>query len=298
MSRIRVPFPYMGSKGRFYKEIKEIFKENKKENFIDLFAGAMEVPVNLKEEFTELNVEVNVKDCKIEALVKHRDVKGLYERTLTHICGPVDFKSARSLYDTNKAKFNETNIKFKSIFHNVCPCCGKKIDNNVENKEFSKEEKEILKLLFGFGGKGESLSNSFYSPNRIENIKKYIAGIKKLKIKSKDFNESWEYKDSFIFLDPPYIQKTKLDKEQNFVGYGYAGDGGKEWGVADDDRLIKFIENNLNKNNVFLIFGSAENNLKKLIEKNFKNAVFEEKVYTRQTYGRITDRLEWFCLIK
>lgn len=298
MSKIKVPFPYMGSKGRFYKEIKEIFKENKRDNFIDLFAGAMEVPVNLKEEFPELNVEANVKDSKIEAFVKHKDVKRLYERALTHICGKIDFKSARILYDKDRKKFDKINIKFKSIFQNVCPCCGKKIDNNVENKEFSEDEKEILKALMGFGGKGESLSNTFYSVAKAEKFKGYIEGIKKIKVHFKEFDETWEYKDSFIFLDPPYIQKTKLDKEQNFVGYGYAGDGGKEWGLEDDDRLIKFIENNLNKNNVFLIFGSAENNLKKLIEKNFKNAEFSEKTYKFQTFGKLTDRLEWFCLIK
>ena len=298
MSKIKVPFPYMGSKGRFYKEIKEVFIENKRENFIDLFAGAMEVPVNLKVEFSDLNVEANVKDCKIEALIKHKDVFKLYERALTYVCGQIDFKSSRSLYDTNRAKFDEINIKFKSIFQNVCPCCGKKIDNNVENKEFSEDEKEILKALMGFGGKGESLSNTFYSIAKAEKFKGYIDGIKKLKVHFKEFDETWEYKDSFIFLDPPYIQKTKLDKEQNFVGYGYAGDGGKEWGLKDDDRLIKFIENNLNKNNVFLIFGSAENNPKKLIEKNFKNAEFSEKIYKFQTFGKVTDRLEWFCLIK
>lgn len=298
MSKIKVPFPYMGSKGRFYKEIKEIFKENKRDNFIDLFAGAMEVPVNLKVEFSDLNVEANVKDCKIEALIKHKDVFKLYERALTYVCGQIDFKSSRSLYDTNRAKFDEINIKFKSIFQNVCPCCGKKIDNNVENKEFSEDEKEILKVLMGFGGKGESLSNTFYSIAKAEKFKGYIEGIKKIKVHFKEFDENWEYRDSFIFLDPPYIQKTKLDKEQNFVGYGYAGDGGKEWGLKDDDRLIKFIENNLNKNNVFLIFGSAENNLKKLIEKNFKNAEFSEKIYKFQTFGKVTDRIEWFCLIK
>lgn len=298
MSKIKVPFPYMGSKGRFYKEIKEVFIENKRENFIDLFAGAMEVPLNLKEEFPDLNVEANIKDSKIEAFIKHEDIKGLYERVLTHICGQVDFKSSRILYDADKTKFDEINIKFKSIFQNVCPCCRKKIDNNVKNKEFSEDEKEILKALMGFGGKGESLSDNFYSVARTEKFNRYIEGIKKIKIEFKEFDEGWEYKDSFIFLDPPYIQKTKLDKEQNFIGYDYTADGGKEWGLKDDDRLIKFIENNLNKNNVFLIFGSAENNLKKLIEKNFKNAEFAEKTYTKQTFGKVTNRLEWFCLIK
>lgn len=298
MSKIKVPFPYMGSKGRFYKEIKEVFIENKRENFIDLFAGAMEVPLNLKEEFPDLNVEANVKDSKIEAFVKHEDVQELYKKALLNICGQIDFKNARVLYDTDKTKFDEINIKFKSIFRNVCPCCGKRNGDNPDNSLFSEDEKEILKALMGFGGKGENLSNGFYSTAKIEKIKKYLEGIKKIKIEFKEFDEGWEYKDSFIFLDPPYIQKTKLDQEQNFIGYDYTADGGKEWGLQDDGRLIKFIENNLNKNNVFLIFGSAENNLKKLIEKNFKNAEFAEKIYKFQTFGKVTDRLEWFCLIK
>lgn len=48
---IKKPFGYMGSKGRFYKEIKEIFEENRRDKFVDLFAGAMEVPLNIREEF-------------------------------------------------------------------------------------------------------------------------------------------------------------------------------------------------------------------------------------------------------
>ena len=43
---IQKPFRYFVSKGRFYSEIKQI----KKNTYIDLFAGGMEVAVNLKEE--------------------------------------------------------------------------------------------------------------------------------------------------------------------------------------------------------------------------------------------------------
>nr|DAO79172.1 MAG TPA: D12 class N6 adenine-specific DNA methyltransferase [Caudoviricetes sp.] len=48
--KIQKPFRYFGSKGRFYSEIKEIFIQSKKNTYIDLFAGGMEVAVNLKEE--------------------------------------------------------------------------------------------------------------------------------------------------------------------------------------------------------------------------------------------------------
>lgn len=44
MARVKPPFAYFGSKGRFYKEIKEIFQANYRENFVDLFAWT----INLK----------------------------------------------------------------------------------------------------------------------------------------------------------------------------------------------------------------------------------------------------------
>ena len=47
--KIQKPYRYFGSKGRFYNEIKEIFIQSKKNNYIDLFAFGMEVAVNLKE---------------------------------------------------------------------------------------------------------------------------------------------------------------------------------------------------------------------------------------------------------
>ena len=56
MGRIKPPFAYFGSKGRFYKEIKEIFQANYRANFVDLFAGSMEIPLNFKNEFGELKV--------------------------------------------------------------------------------------------------------------------------------------------------------------------------------------------------------------------------------------------------
>ena len=60
--KIQKPYRYFGSKGRFYNEIKEIFIQSKKNTYIDLFAGGMEVAVNLKEDFKNIKVIANVKD--------------------------------------------------------------------------------------------------------------------------------------------------------------------------------------------------------------------------------------------
>lgn len=68
--KIQKPFKYMGSKGRFYNEIKEIFLLNKKNTYVDLFAGGMEIAVNLKEDIKDLKVTANVKDEHIESFLK------------------------------------------------------------------------------------------------------------------------------------------------------------------------------------------------------------------------------------
>lgn len=84
MARIKSPFPYFGSKGRFYKEIKEIFQTNYRKNFVDLFAGSMEIPLNFKNEFGELKVLANVKDEKIECFLSGNAVD-TYKKGLEYL---------------------------------------------------------------------------------------------------------------------------------------------------------------------------------------------------------------------
>lgn len=294
--RISPPFAYFGSKGRFYKEIKEIFIKNYRNNFIDIFAGAMEIPLSLKNEFKNLKVIANVKDEKIENLLK-LDPLSLYQKCLEYLNYDKSI-STRNLYDTDKIKFDEYNKKFKGIFFKVCPCCGVKIKNSKENKNkyFNEIEKKALISLFGFGGSGENLGNSFYSKDKEKKIKDYIEAIKTIEVTNNMFDENNTYDNSFTFLDPPYIQKT-VKKDKKFIGYNYVTNKGLDWSVDDDTRLIQFIKNNLNRNNVFLLFGSIENNLSELLKENFK-CEFIEKEYNYSAFGRRTIRSEYFCLIK
>ena len=110
------------------------------------------------------------------------------------------------------------------------------------------------------------------------------------------FDENETYENSFILLDPPYIQKT-VKKDKKFIGYNYVTNKGLDWSIDDDIRLIQFIKNNLNRNNVFLVFGSIGNNLSKLLKESFK-CKFIEKEYSHSTFGKSTARSEYFCLIK
>ena len=294
--RIKPPFPYFGNKGRFYKEIRKIFINNYRGNFIDIFAGAMEIPLSLKNEFKDLKVTANVKDEKIESLLK-LDPLALHQKCLEYLNYDKSI-SSRDLYDTDKIKFDEYNKKFKEIFFEICHCCGLKIKNSKEskNKYFDDTEKKVLTLLFGFGGNGENLGNSFYSEDKLNKLINYIDVIKKITVTNNMFNENETYENSFIFLDPPYIQKT-VKKNKKFIGYNYVTNKGLDWFVDDDIRLIQFIKNNLNRNNVFLVFGSIGNNLSELLKESFK-CEFIEKEYNHSTFGKSTLRSEYFCLIK
>lgn len=298
MTRIKPPFPYFGTKGRFYKEIKEIFEENYRENFVDLFAGAMEVPLSLKNKFNELKVLANVKDEKIESLLKIDSIS-LFKKVLKYLEWNLKINS-RDVYDKDRKSFDKYNGKLKKIFFNICPCCGKRINKdknlNKEKDYFTDIEKTVITVLFGFGGFSKSLSNSFYSEEKIKKLELYIEALKTIKITTDLFDENWKFENSFIFLDPPYIQKT-VKKENKFLGYNYATNKGTDWTIDDDKRLIEFIKNNQNKNNVFLVFGSIDNNLSKLLKENF-NCKFIEKEYKHSTFGKATIRSEYFCLIK
>ena len=294
MARIKPPFAYFGSKGRFFKEIKLIFEENYRKNFIDLFAGSMEIPINFKNEFKELDVLANVKDEKIECFLSG-NVVDTYKKGLEYI--KCDLKiNARNLYENDRAAFEEVSKRFKNIFSECCPCCGKKISTREKHEVFNENEKRVLRSLMGFGGNGTTLTNAFYSEEKIKKLELYIGALKAIKITTDLFNEKWEFKDSFIFLDPPYIRKTSIG-EEGFIGYNYADDKGVDWTIKDDARLIEFIKRNQNKNNVFLVFGSVDNNLSKLLKENFE-CKFIIKEYKKQMFGKLADKAEYFWLIK
>lgn len=282
--KIKKPFRYFGSKGRFYKEIKKVFEENKKENFVDLFAGTMEVPLNIKEDFG-VNVILNVKDIVLESLIeanKKEKVMELYKKIVKIIYRGEEIENIRYVSMNNKEKFNRLKENFSKIFK-----------ENI----LTKEEENIIILLCGFAGKTKSLNDSFYSKEKEKTLEEYLKKIRSLEITTNFFDETWEYKDSFIFLDPPYINKTKI-KANKEKGYSYKRNIGVDWTEEDDFKLINFIKKNLYKNNVFMVFGSLENNLYNLIKKNFKTSKFKIMNYKKSIFGKVSERAEWFCIIK
>lgn len=62
--------------------------------------------------------------------------------------------------------------------------------------------------------------------------------------------------------------------------------------------LIEFIQKNKEKGNVFLVFGSVENTLSRLIQEAFPDIKFITKKYKKSMFGRSSEREEWYCVIK
>lgn len=276
--KIQKPFKYMGSKGRFYNEIKEIFLLNKKNTYVDLFAGGMEIAVNLKEDIKDLKVTANVKDEHIESFLKcNKMAIKKYNELVNFLYKDIEKISSRFLF-ADKEKWQIIKNRYKEFWN----------DNKLN---FSEDERKMVELLASMN-KGYSLSNSFFSIQKMEKIKIYLKKLKNIDITHNYFNESWSYKDSFILLDPPYLCGTELVKIGK-KGYNYSN----IWTEKDDTRLVKFIKNNLKNNNVFMIFGSLENNLSKLLQKAF-DVDFVVKKYKKSIFGISLDRAEWYCIIK
>jgi len=276
--KIQKPYRYFGSKGRFYNEIKEIFIQNNKNSYIDLFAGGMEVAVNLKEELEDIKVIVNVKDEHIESFLRcNKMAIKRYKEFARFLYKNIEKVAVKDLY-ADKKLWIEIKRKYKKFRK-----------ENILN--FTNDEIKMVELFASLNN-GASLSNSFYSSAKIEKIKIYQDKLKNIEITHNYFNESWSYKDSFILLDPPYLCGTEVVKIGK-KGYNYSN----IWTEKDDARLVEFIKNNLKNNNVFMVFGSLENNLSKLIQKAF-NVDFVIKKYKKSIFGISLDRAEWYCIIK
>ena len=276
--KIQKPFKYMGSKGRFYNEIKEIFLLNKKNIYVDLFAGGMEIAVNLKEDIKDLKVTANVKDEHIESFLKcNKMAIKKYNELVNFLYKDIEKISSRFLF-ADKEKWQIIKNRYKEFWN----------DNKLN---FSEDERKMVELLASMN-KGHSLSNSFFSIQKMEKIKIYLKKLKNIEITHDYFNENLSYKDSFILLDPPYLCGTEVVKIGK-KGYNY----NNNWTEKDDTRLVEFVKNNLKNNNVFMIFGSLENNLSKLLQKAF-NVNFVVKKYKKSIFGISLDRAEWYCVIK
>ena len=288
----------MGSKGRFYKLILEEVKRSKAEKYVDLFAGSLEVAININKDLG-LPVLANVKDEQIESFIKlsqEGKLIAVYEKITKQIFQNESKAASKKIYEADKEKGNRLKGNFSSIWNEVCPYCKSKVKNK-ESCNFTEDEQNIAKTMFGFGGRGtSSLSANFYSSDKANNLKQFSEALKNIEITTELFNENWKFENSFIILDPPYISKTKF-QDDKFLGYDCCQqNGGVTWKLSDDEKLVQFIIDNLETNTI-MVFGARGNNLEKLIIDRIPQAEITYRQYKSSTFGKVGLREEWHAII-
>lgn len=190
---------YPGSKGVIVPEIKRVFKESGKREFIDVFGGSGIVSLNIHSETTVYN-EVNQQLANLfMALQKEPEalISG-FEKRLTP-----DKSSTVSNKGISRPSYN-----------------GKEGAYRKEETAFTVSIKDALDTLVNFstsfGGLGETYSTrrekasrSFLLRTRLD-LPAIVAKVKHWKIENLDFRDLIEKYDSpnaFFYLDPPYLSK-------------------------------------------------------------------------------------------
>lgn len=293
---IKAPFNYTGSKARHWPFIKDVF-ESKKNNFIDLFAGSLTTPLSIKEAFPEVKVLANVKDETIECFLSYSlaEIKDKYIELLNLMTedGKISLEGVRK----DKDLFNTLRKNYKRIFKEVCHCCGHELKKK-EVDELTHITAACLCDIKPNKDKHEhSLGYNAFNKDKIETLEKYFNYLGQIEVTTNYFDDTQVYHDSFIHLDPPYIETVKA-KNRSFTGFNYSnlGDGGTAWNYDDNERLIKFITNNLGKNNAILLWGSQGNHLESLLREYLDGEYFEFK-RRQNVLGHTRDVIEYAFLL-
>ena len=298
MIKIQAPFAYFGNKYRYFDFIKQCFEENKKDNFVDLFAGSVSIPINIKENFQDVEVYANVKDRNVETFIAMGSEKAIavYKEILAIITENGKLSLAEAKKD--KAYFAKLKNNYNAIFTNVCPYCQR--PKSKEKKMVDNEIHTVASLLFDMNHDSISHNLSYrgLSTTKDDKIRRYYQALEKICITHNWFDENLVFENSFIHLDPPYIETTKSQKNK-IIGLQYSalGNGGTEWSRDDNERLVAFVEKNLGKNNTFLLWGTAGNHLESLIQEKLDGS-FTHFTKKANIFGHINERTEYAFLIK
>lgn len=191
---IKKPFAYMGDKMRFYKEIKTLFIESKKNAYVDLFARGLAVATNLKNEL-DIKVIANVKDKAVEAMLKI-DTVTIYKRVIETL-HQKDYDRVENAYNTEE--WEKIKLRYKKCIFAL-----------------KEDEREVIKLLCSIN-KSSSLSSRYYSKLKAKNLTSYLKAVDKIDVIGNDlFNKNLIFKDAFILLDP-LILRAQVKKGKDIT---------------------------------------------------------------------------------
>ncbi len=301
MIKIKAPFIYTGNKSRHYDIIKKSYIDSGKNNFVDLFAGGLTVPINIKADCGGY-VHANVKDEFIEGLLKIGKEKTLelYGYIMNII---LEGEADKVNFRTDKAAFNRCRDRYNRIFYTNCECCGSRLKISEASDDLHLVATTLCDMCFGSTLRQHSLGYNAFNVSKTEVSSAWFDGVSFIdKVTFDLMNWDSRFEDAFIHLDPPYITSIKESKK-GIIGTGYAtqtSTADTMWTWAEDDNLIDFIHANLGRGNVFMLWGSIGNHLYDAIQERLPQAEIVEIERFKNIFGRkkVEKVLEYYAIIK
>nr|WP_321266709.1 DNA adenine methylase [uncultured Sulfurimonas sp.] len=263
MQTIKSPLNYTGGKHKLLKQITPLFPA-KIDTFVDLFAGGC-------------NVAVNVDAKKIIANDINTDIIELYKFFQSSASSDV-IAQIEEIIDVYKLS-NTTKYGYEKYKTNSSKGVGafnKKAYEKLR-ADYNKNPSSIMfytTLVFAFNNqirfnsKGEfntPVNKRDFNKNMKKNLELFIDRLNTLNISfsSKDFKEITISKDSFVYIDPPYLATLAAynenggwneKKEQELLDYMDALDAkGVKFALSN------VFENKGNKNNLLLKWSQKYN---------------------------------------
>lgn len=214
------PLNYIGGKADMISFLKDN-APRKIDRFIDIFGGGFNVGVNFDAEQIIYN-DCNFKVKELLEMLRNTEVLDLYKYITSMI----------KKYDLKKGE-KEPYLKIRELYNN-------------QPKEL--RDPRLLYLLILFGYQQQIRFNSSYDYNNpvgqagfndkiLEKLISYCRNLKEKNVvfMSKDFDDMWEHinKNSFIYLDPPYLITlgSYNDGRRGFNG----------WTEKDEIKLLEFL---------------------------------------------------------
>lgn len=291
------PIFYMGNKYKLLKYIIPLFPKNC-DVFVDGFGGSAVVSINYKGKNKTIYNEYNPNIYNLVKLFKDNNFDVLDEY-IQNTVDKYDLKTGkkRKNFDSEDAFLEDMNLK-KERYNKF------RAQYNGAIGERKYLDLYILSIfscnhLIRFNTKDEFNasfgSNGDYNENLKNKIKDGIEGLKGIELLNKDFFDldfSVLSKNSFVYVDPPYLNTTAVYNEKR----AYGG-----WNIDSDYRLFKVLEELNNRgikwgfSNVFINRGISNNHLIKWCEDNDWNVLHLQRNYNPFSRGNSNNDEVYIC---
>lgn len=233
---VRAPFTFLGNKIQIWDEIKQTLDEidwSKVNNVIDIFAGSLNLDLWISKVYNK-KVNSYIKGEFIEDIFLNKNIKEI-QKNMFEVIEDLRAMNGRSI-----------NIRDKKLKNYYIPYAI--FGANNENKKLI-----FLKSKINLEKRAKDFINYVNECYKFLNINKI-----------NDFEDIKNIgENNIIILDPPYLMNNSYKEIKDKKFYN------NYWDNEDNKRLIKWMKENAN--NVFLCFGSWENQYYYELLLNFKN---------------------------